>query len=195
MNTLFKSNSNRVLFLLTLCIAFTLIVLNKNNAKEFKSIDKKQYSAENKNSLQIEILSISNSGLINAKISNLLKERINIWNEGSSWGAAHWKVVQIRRTGELEVFYQSPYQTFTRNVASGLVLEPNSSVEKKFNINGGNWCSCGECSKWFEVGIAGKTKYFSPGDQIILIYDVPFSLEAKQLDIWYGLVSDSKILP
>jgi len=146
--------------------------------------------AKSMNDLKVKIVEVSHSGEITVELSNSSKELIRIWRDSNSWGADRWRVLLIRN-GRLETFFQNPNRLFTRNVPSFDELAAGAHIEKKLDLNGGNWCGLGHCALYNERGFGGEKASFEPNDMVIVVYDVPRTTEAHKLDVWFGVVSAS----
>ena len=149
-----------------------------------------EIKAKSMNDLKVKIVEILPSGGITVELSNSSKELIRIWRDSNSWGADRWRVLLIRN-GRLETFFQNPNQAFTRNGPSFDKLAAGARIEKKLDLNGGNWCGLGHCALYNERGFGGEKVGFEPNDMVIVTYDVPRTTEAHKLDVWYGVVSAS----
>jgi hypothetical protein len=142
------------------------------------------------NAIKVKIVEVLPSGGITVELSNSSKELTRIWRDSNSWGAARWRVLLIRN-GRLETFYQNPDQIFTRNIPAFDKIEAGAHVEKKLDLNGGNWCGLGHCASHDQRGFGGEKISFEPNDIIIVIYDVPVTIEAHKLYVWYGVATAS----
>ena len=145
---------------------------------------------KSKNDLKVKIVEVLPSGRITVELGNSSKELIRIWRDSNSWGADRWRVLLIRN-GRLETFFQNPDQAFTRNGPSFDELAAGARIEKKLDLNGGNWCGLGHCALYNERGFGGEKVGFEPNDMIIVTYDVPLTTEAHKLDVWYGVATAS----
>ena len=145
---------------------------------------------KSKNDLKVKIVEVLPSGRITVELSNSSKELSRIWRDSNSWGADRWRVLLIRN-GRLETFFQNPDQGFTRNIPTSDELAAGARVEKKLDLNGGNWCGLGHCALYNERGFGGEKVGFEPNDMIIVTYDVPLTTEAHKLDVWYGVATAS----
>ena len=145
---------------------------------------------KSKNDLKVKIVEVLPSGGITVELSNSSKELIRIWRDSNSWGADRWRVLLIRN-GRLETFFQNPNQVFTRNGPAFDKLAAGAHIEKKLDLNGGNWCGLGHCALYNERGFGGEKVGFEPNDMIIVTYDVPLTTEAHKLDVWYGVATAS----
>src|SRR5206468_2311557 len=99
-------------------------------------------ASASRNALVIKMAQVSHSGRLTMEMSNSSKQPIRIWRESNSWGAAHWRVVRIRN-GQLETFFQNPNQEFTKNVPASDEIPGSGHIERKLDLNGGNWCGFG----------------------------------------------------
>jgi hypothetical protein len=138
--------------------------------------------------LKVRIVKTSPSGNIIVELSNASKESLKIWEESNSWGAARWRVLRIRK-GLLETFFQNPNQIFTVNFPAVTEIAAGAHIERKLDINGGNWCGLGHCAPYNERGFGGEKISFEQDDMIIVIYDVPPTKEAGKVGAWYGVAT------
>jgi hypothetical protein len=138
------------------------------------------------NDLKLNIVEVSRSGEITVGIANSSKEAIRIWRESNSWGAAHWRVLLIRK-GQLGTFFQNPDQGFTKNNPAFDEIAAGTRIERKLNLNGENW-----------RGLDGRKIDFASGDTVIVVYDVPkefgwpdapVTVEARNMGVWYGVTA------
>lgn len=143
---------------------------------------------ESVNDFSLKIEQISRSGSVTIDIANSAKKTIRIWTDSNSWGAARWRVFRIRN-GRLEIFYQNPDQDFTVNVPDFTEVAGGRHIEKKLDLNGGNWCGLGRCTLYNERRSTDEEITFESGDMIIAIYDVPFTSQALRLNVWYGVAA------
>jgi hypothetical protein len=139
----------------------------------------------------IKIIRVSPSGSITLEIGNHFKEPLKLWEESNSWGAARWRILRIRH-GQIEAFFQNPYQIFTVNVPTVDEIAAGGHLERALDLNGGNWCGFGHCDSYNERGFAGKKVSFEPNDSIIVIYDVPPTKEAQDMSVWHGVAAAFK---
>ena len=138
--------------------------------------------------LQIKIAEVSPSGVITVEVSNTSIYPIKVWQEANSWGAARWRVLRIRK-GQLETFFQNPNQHFTRNIPTFSEIAGGAHIKQKLDLNGGNWCGFGHCSSFDEYGFLGQEVSFEQNDIIVVTYDVPFTNEAVNMGVWYGVAA------
>jgi hypothetical protein len=140
------------------------------------------------NALKIERLEVSRTAQITLELQNSSKERLRVWKDSNSWGAACWRVLLIRER-HLEAFFQNPDQGFTKNGPAFNEIVAGARLEQKLDLNGGNWCGFGHCSIYNQHGFGGKTLTFEPNDTVIVIYDVPVTQEARDNGVWYGVIA------
>jgi hypothetical protein len=145
---------------------------------------------ESGNELRLKIADIGRSGTLTIQISNYSKEPIRIWEDANSWGAARWRVLLLRR-GQLETFFENPNRIFTVNFPSFETIAAGASLERKLDLNGGNWCGLGHCSSYSQRGFGDKNASFERGDTLIVIYDVPGTHEAGNMGVWFGVTAAS----
>jgi hypothetical protein len=139
-----------------------------------------------RNKLTLKIEALFPPGRVTVEICNASSERIRIWKDSNSWGAARWRILRVRN-GQVETFFQNPYQDFSKNTPSFDEVAGGGHVEQKLDVNRGNWCGFARCSSYNEQGLAGQKVTFEPRDLIIVVYDVPFFPESLQMDVWYGV--------
>jgi hypothetical protein len=140
--------------------------------------------------LGLRIVSVENSGLLSVELKNATARSVRIWKDANSWGAARWRVM-ILRNGQLDGFFQNPNRAFTRNGPGFIEIESGSRVEKKVDLNDGHWCEIGECSSPDQREVQISRVSFKPGDVLIVIYDVPLTGEAQEMNVWYGVIASS----
>jgi hypothetical protein len=138
--------------------------------------------------IRISKLQIFRSANITVVLENSSTKSVKLWKDSNSWGAAHWRVLAIRG-GKVETFFQNPDQGFTVNFPAYDELPAGEHVEYKLDLNGGNWCGLGSCSRFDQRGLGGKSVSFDSGAMFIVIYDVPASQEARDEDVWYGVIT------
>jgi len=144
--------------------------------------------------IEINVDSVSPAGEIILTLKNASQSTIRLWEEYNSWGAARWRVL-LYRGGHLDVFFQNPNQGFTKNNPSFTEIEGGAHVQQKLNLNAGDWCLQDQCAAYDERGIGGKKIKFQANDKIFIIYDVPRTVEAIKLNVWYGVVATEGGLP
>ena len=147
--------------------------------------------------LTLAIKEVKPSGVVTVEINNSSQKPIRIWNEANSWGAAHWRVLRIRK-GNLETFVENPNRSFTRNFPGFEEIAGGAKIEQELSLNNGNWCGFGHCSPYYEHGFGGREVSFERGDVLIVIYDVPKqlvlseapdSVQAGKAGVWYGVAT------
>lgn len=135
--------------------------------------------------LSLEIVKLSPAGAITVAMGNSSDKPLKLWNESNSWGAAHWRVLRIRK-GRLETFFQNPDENFTRNIPTFRGIAPGAHIEQDLDLSRENW-----------RGPQGKLN-FETGDTVIVIYDVPkqfgwagatVTVEASKMGVWYGVAT------
>jgi len=145
------------------------------------------------NSVKIEKAEAARTGDITVQILNLSKKPIKLWKDSNSWGAGCWRVLLLR-SGQLETFFQSPSQIFTVNRPTFDEIPPGGRLEQRLDLNGGNWCGLGHCTRFDQRGFGGKTMSFEPNDTVIVIYDVPATQEGRDNGVWYGVIAATAIV-
>jgi hypothetical protein len=136
--------------------------------------------------LKIKVLQVSPSGNVTVEINNSSSGPIKIWKDSNSWGAARWRVCVISK-GRLEIFFQNPNQDFTRNFPAFIQLAPGSGSKQILDLNGGNWCGRGRCTLYSEHRSREERISFEAGDVLVVSYDVPATIEACRMGVWYGV--------
>ena len=136
----------------------------------------------------IKMTKVSQTGSISLQISNPSKERLRLWEDSNSWGAARWRILRIRN-GHVDVLFQNPNQIFTVNIPTTIEIAPEASAERILDVNGGNWCGLGHCSSYNERGLGGKEVRFDADDMIVVIYDVPPTKESQDNGVWHGVAA------
>lgn len=136
--------------------------------------------------LTFDKVEASRTAQISLGLKNISQERLRVWQDSNSWGAACWRILLIRN-GTLEVFFQNPDQEFTRNGPTFNEIPGSSRLDQKLDLNGGNWCGLGDCSR--QRGFGGKRINFEPNDTVIVIYDVPVTQEGRDNGVWYGVIA------
>lgn len=138
--------------------------------------------------LELKITDVAATGTISVEVDNTSSKPVRIWKESNSWGAARWRVLLIRG-GRLRTLFQSPDQGFTRNVPGFEEIATGGHIEKKLDLNGGNW-----------QGLDGTKISFEAGETIIVVYDVPkefgwpdssIAEKVRGMKVWYGVVAAS----
>jgi hypothetical protein len=140
------------------------------------------------NALRIGRAEVSRTAQITLELQNTSKERLRIWKDSNSWGAACWRVLLIR-AGHVEAFFQNPDQDFTKNAPTFSEIAAGGRFEQKLDLNGGNWCGFGRCSIYNERGVGGKLFSFEANETVIVIYDVPLTQETRDNGVWYGMIA------
>jgi hypothetical protein len=100
----------------------------------------------------------------------------------------NWRVFVIRK-GEVEAFFESPIQMFTKNNPTFDEIASNSRLVRELDLNGGNWCGRGQCSWWNERGLGGEQVKLEQEDTVIVTYDVRPTNESKQMNVWIGVTA------
>ena len=136
--------------------------------------------------LKIKVVEVSPSGTLTAEISNSSRGPIKIWKDSNSWGAARWRVSLISK-GHLEIFFQNPNQDFTKNNPSFNEMARGAQSKQILDLNGGNWCGRGRCTVYSERRPGDERISFEAGDLLIVSYDVPATIEARSMGVWYGV--------
>jgi len=147
--------------------------------------------------LTLAIKEVNLSGVVTVEMINSSQQPIRIWQEGNSWGAAHWRVLLIRN-GQLETFFENPDQGFAMNEPRFDRVAAGAKIDRELSLNAGDWCGFGHCSQYYEHGFGGREVSFERGDVLIVIYDVPrldvypeshMSAMAAKAGVWYGVAT------
>lgn len=123
--------------------------------------------------LRIQKIHAGNS--ISVTLSPANKGVTRIWRSGNSWGAANWRVF-IVRGAELFAFREDPDQRFSRNAP--MLDELKGARQSTIELNSELW-----------IGPKNEFGAFRSGDQVIVAYDVPVTMEARLYGVWYGTTS------
>jgi len=105
--------------------------------------------------LTLVIKEVKPSGVLTVETNNSSQKPIRIWQEGNSWGAAHWRVLLIRN-GRLETFFENPDQGFAMNAPRFNKIAVGAKIDQELSLNSGNWCGFGHCSQYNEHGFGGR---------------------------------------
>jgi hypothetical protein len=152
--------------------------------------------------LTLAIKEVKPSGVVTVEMDNSSQKPIRIWQEGNSWGAAHWRVLLIR-SGQLETLFENPDQGFAMNVPRFDKVAAGAKIDRELSLNNGNWCGFGHCSQYNEHGFGGREVSFERGDILIVIYDVPrldvypeshMSAMAAKAGVWYGVATAMTVI-
>jgi hypothetical protein len=114
----------------------------------------------------------SSRGVDNSRISK----------DSNSWGAARWRVL-VLRNGQLQTFFQNPDRDFTVNMPTFVEIAGGSHLEQSLDLNDGTWRSSEK-----------EPVTLTPGDTVLVIYDVPFTPESLKLGVWYGVATTSTVI-
>jgi hypothetical protein len=135
--------------------------------------------------LKLNIAEVSRAGTVRVEMSNSSTSPVRIWRETNSWGAGRWRVVLIRK-GRSESFFEDPDRDFTRNGPVSDEIEPGKVKTFKLDLNDSNWCGSGRCLPYGQRRSGDDEVRFQAGDEVLVIYDVPFTPESLRMDVWYG---------
>ncbi|SRR6266404_3347732 len=140
------------------------------------------------NALRIDRVDVSRPARVTMELENSSKEALRVWEDSNSWGGACWRLLRIR-DGRLETFFQNPDQGLTMNWPTFVEIAAGGHIERKLDLNGGNWCGLGHCSIYNERGFGSQEISFDANDTVIVIYDVPVTQEARDNSVWYGVIA------
>jgi hypothetical protein len=124
---------------------------------------------------ELMIQKIGRPASIEVRLSPTKNGPTRVWRSSNSWGAANWRVL-ILRGDSLLLFREDPDQTFSRNFPVFDELKTARAIT--LNIKSETW-----------IGPIDAFEGFQSGDKVIAIYDVPVTLDARKLGVWYGTVS------
>ena len=144
--------------------------------------------------LGLQITQATTSGTIRLEITPSSGQNLRIWDPGNTWGAGRWRVLVVRN-GRVETFFQNPGQVFTINVPAYKEIVKGTRLTQELDLNGGNWCTRGQCSRWDQHGIAEREITLQSGDMVVVVYDVPPSAEAKDMGVWDGVAAGVTTVP
>jgi hypothetical protein len=170
-------------------MACTVAKQNSNNSERINPKDEHIATSDGSfNSLAISKVTVLRSAQMTIELENSSKKPLRLWEDSNSWGAACWRVL-VMREGKLKSFFRNPDQGFTMNNPTFVEIAAGGHIERKLDLNGGNWCGFGHCSIHSERGFGGKEFSFEPNDTLIVIYDVPVTQEAHDNHVWYGVIA------
>jgi hypothetical protein len=85
----------------------------------------------------------------------------------------------IVRKGRIRTIFEDPDGVgFTRNIPQFDNIAVGSHIDRQLNVNGEYWSKA-----------AAGDVHFEPGDQVIVIYNVPPENQAKEMHVWYGVAA------
>jgi hypothetical protein len=143
------------------------------------------------NGLVLTIREVGQSGRIVLAVGNVSGRPLRIWKESNSWGAARWRVLRLRGQ-HLDTFYENPVRDFLMNRPQLIEIPPGQEVARTLELNAGNWCAFGRCTKELEQRSKEQSIDFEGGDATIVVYDVPYMPpESNDLKAWYGVIAAS----
>ncbi len=109
--------------------------------------------------IELQVERLSPSGVVTVDVVASPEKALRIWDSENSWGAATWRVLVVRN-GRIESFFQSPLQIFTVNMPRYTEIAKGGRVTVKLDLNSGNWCGLGYCSRWDQRGFGGQQASF-----------------------------------
>ena len=172
-----------------LMMACTVAKQNSNNNERINPKEEHKATSDGSfNSLAISKVTILPSAQMTIELENSSKKPLKLWDESNSWGAACWRVLVIRE-GKVKTFFRNPDQGFTKNNPTFVEIAAGGHIERKLDLNGGNWCGLGRCSIYNERGFGGEKVSFESNDMLIIIYDVPSTQEARDEGVWFGVIA------
>jgi hypothetical protein len=130
--------------------------------------------------LKMTIANAHREGRLSVRIEGGPADSFRIWKSGNSWGAALWRVAVLRQ-GELNYFYQDPEQIFTRNFPA--YEEYFGPATFDLDLNRADWLT--NVPRPFSL---------SPGDIIVVIFEVAPSPEAEKSLVWTGSLATHEAL-
>ena len=149
---------------------------------------------ELRSSLTIRVTDVSRSGVVTLHLENSSHSALRVFQESNSWGAARWRILLIR-DGLLETFSEWASEIFTMNNPLYDEIPAAGHIERRLDLNGGDWCGLGHCTYWYERGFGGRRVGFEPNDNVVVVYDVPYTTEGDKLNVWHGVVAALTVFP
>jgi hypothetical protein len=125
--------------------------------------------------LDLRIESVQAPSIVKVAISRTDGGKYRVWRDSNSWGAAHWRVLVIRG-GALHLFRQDANLLFTRNIPE--FLETSVPLRLQLDLRSRDW-----------LGPDHARFAFESGDRIIVLYDVPPTVEANRDAVFNGILS------
>ena len=80
----------------------------------------------------------------------------------------------------MQTFFENPDQMFPRNVRGYDELSAGAKMTVTLDVNSRDWRTAGDGPVRFE---RGRT--------VVVVYDVPWSDEARDMHVWYGFATAS----
>lgn len=127
--------------------------------------------------LGLKIDTILPDGRIDVSLENLTQRTVRIWRWSNSWGADRWRVLRISG-GKLQTFIENPHRIFSRNIPGYDELSAGAKMSFTFDLNSSNWGTRGT-----------EPVKFERGDIIIVVYDVPWMSDVRDLNVWNGVTT------
>jgi hypothetical protein len=124
---------------------------------------------------ELSILKIDSADSIGVTLSPASKGPTRIWQPGNSWGAANWRVFIVRGAG-LFSFREDPDAFHGLNAPRFEELKGPKSLS--FDLSYKLW-----------LGPKAEFGALQAGDKVIVVYDVPVTMEARLYGVWYGTIS------
>ena len=124
----------------------------------------------------LQVMSIHSKGIVNVRIGNPSRDPLRLWKNSNSWGASHWRILLIRKKQLITLSQKA--QNFSLNAPEYLELAPQASYKQSLDVNDGTWTSS-----------SSQPIRFVSGDEVIVVYDVPFAQESLSDSVWYGVAS------
>jgi hypothetical protein len=150
--------------------------------------------------LKLEITQVLPDGKITVQVRNISKVPVRIWREDNEWGAGHWRVLRLRK-GQVETFFEQLTTPLTANSPLYTSIPRGAHIEELLDLN---W-SRPSLVTW--RGLRGSKVTFEPGDTVIVVYEVPATLDAIDLSVrgfrrqmsgqgvWYGVAAACAKIP
>jgi hypothetical protein len=166
---------------------FVFVLLTTTTVALSVAAQKKETSFSD---VSLSVTEVRRSGTVAVDITNASRRTIKIWKDSNSWGAARWRVLRVRN-GQVETFFQNPDVYLTKNYPAFDEIVAGGHLDQRLDLNGRSWCRFAHCNSDSEQAPYGPTITFEQGDLVIAVYDVPFTVEAGNSGVWYGVASAS----
>lgn len=131
--------------------------------------------------LQIEVRSGRPLPAGSIVLDNTGSAPIRVWRTGNQWGDTVLSFEVSRGDDTVRIVRQP--QVYTRNVPSSLAVPPGTRHEWPFDLGDGQW-----------QADAPLEQVVVPGAQLVAVYNVPPSPEAKDQGVWTGEIRSKPVL-
>jgi hypothetical protein len=136
-----------------------------------------------KEPLRITVDATSGKGSIGVEMENGAEKPVKVFKTTNGWGANRYRVLVIRKE-RVYRFFQDSHQAYFYSHPSSSEVAPHSRLKLVLDLNDGDW-----------KGSASRRFALKSGDRVVVLYDVPFTEEAKKLSVWCGLASGAGVVP